>query len=487
MKTHTLTRVMLFGAALSLMPALASGQGLCDPKESVLACLERLADQNKVGEKKAGEMKEASRDKNNQAQNAVKKTTETGLGQMNGLSSSVKDFLPLLQAAGLLGPVQTDKDSGAVSVALNIPFLDPSGGVTKDPSFQLKAVIQTTPRLFDGIRKVLPEKDRDALEKALLAGSETADNYALHASYNVSSRTLGRTFAQHAGLLNQLFEQAVSGVMKPSASLVADLFRNLRDHLGDDVSFTTTWGEIPAARRQAAEPTLRLLVEQERSMQEAFSTAVSASGINYFGQLVNNQPQLSASVSRTFRDARFGPELFSGRVTYEMGLGNNLNAAFRAFDVRRCRDDAAACLDAYARFVADPATKAAIKAGSRLAVYAEFVQNSDYRFANAEHGVELSMAKGTGWSAGLDYGRLVGVNDAGAADGRIDASVRFERPGDARADTRFVASVTITKKVGEVSIPLGLVYANKERYLTDVDRGLSAHVGLRFDLFKGLK
>ena len=41
---------------------------------------------------------------------------------------------------------------------------------------------------------------------------------------------------------------------------------------------------------------------------------------------------------------------------------------------------------------------------------------------------------------------------------------------------------TVTKTVGEVSIPLGIVLANHGEILPDVDERLSARFGLTFDL-----
>ena len=38
-----------------------------------------------------------------------------------------------------------------------------------------------------------------------------------------------------------------------------------------------------------------------------------------------------------------------------------------------------------------------------------------------------------------------------------------------------------------VSIPFGIVYANKAKYLTGVDQGLGANVALKFNLFPALK
>ena len=228
-------------------------------------------------------------------------------------------------------------------------------------------------------------------------------------------------------------------------------------------------------------------VQSDLALNAAFGAAVKDPGLGLFGQLINNQPQLSVTAYRQFRDDLFGPDLFSGKVTFEMGLANNLNAFLDSFDPRRCSKEPAECLAAYSAFVKDPDVRANIRAGSRVAVYAEFIQNEEYRYANEEFGLDLAIAKGTGWALGLDFGRLFGVSDMGMADARVDASLRYERPSDEAADTRFVSSITTTKKLGEISIPFGLVYANKPKFLTGVDHGLSATVGLKFNLFPGLK
>jgi hypothetical protein len=52
----------------------------------------------------------------------------------------------------------------------------------------LKAVIETTPKLFDELRKKLPADKRDALEKSLLGSKTNAEHTTLHASYNFTSR-----------------------------------------------------------------------------------------------------------------------------------------------------------------------------------------------------------------------------------------------------------------------------------------------------------
>ena len=43
----------------------------------------------------------------------------------------------------------------------------------------------------------------------------------------------------------------------------------------------------------------------------------------------------------------------------------------------------------------------------------------------------------------------------------------------------------LTRKVGNLSIPFGIVYANHGEFLGDVDARLSAHLGLKFNMSGG--
>src|SRR6185436_16950528 len=83
-------------------PSLANAQPLCKDSETVVACWLRLQ-LGPEGQKKVADQQQAA------------KKTETGLADITGLSSSVKDFLPLLQMSGLLGAMETDEKTGVVT------------------------------------------------------------------------------------------------------------------------------------------------------------------------------------------------------------------------------------------------------------------------------------------------------------------------------------------------------------------------------------
>jgi hypothetical protein len=468
--------LLLLLIAAGFYPVPVEAQAICLATEKVTPCLNRL-----VTELKGVPTEEAAK-----SQSDVQKKTETGLQDISGLSSSVKDFLPLLQLTGVLGAVQTDEKTGSVSVALNTPFLGKSG-ITDDPSLQLKAVIETKSKLFDPLRSQLPVDERDDIEKGLLAAHTEAENVTLHGSYNFLGRRLGRNFAQHMRLYNLLVEKAAAAPLQAVEAIEANAIRKLTTALGTLSMDDTLWIEIPEAQRGAAQAAMLEVAQAHNTVESAFAKLVKATGLDMFGQLVNNQPQISVDVSRTFRDDLFGPDLTSGRITWEMGLSNNLNNFFDVMDTRQCTQDVERCLQVYSSYVNDAETKANLKAGSRVALSAEFVSNAEYHYTNVDLNLDYALAKGTSFMGGVDYGRLLGVSDTGAAAGRVDATIRWEWRPDAPDDTRFLAGVTITKKVGELAIPFGIVYANKPKFLTGVDQGLTANIGLKFNLFHGLK
>ena len=463
-----------------ISPSSAAAQPLCKDSETVVTCWLRLRGAPEE-QKKATE------------QQAARKT-ETSLANITGLSSSVKDFLPVLQMSGLLGAMETDEKTGVVTVALNTPFLGRAKAADGEAEklLQLRATIESKAKLFEPLEKALPQQNREALAKQLLASKKNAQHLTLQADYNVSSSWFGRSFVRHATVLDTLARFALRG---PNADddeqdalsrFLIEAGKMLKDLSPNHNMSKTLWKDMTIQDRAVVEAQLPRIVKSEQAADEEFDARWKASGLDLYGQLVLNQPQLQFSVSRALRDDLFGPDLTTVRVNFEMGLGNSLNDALGSLS-GSCSDSGARCLEEYKKFTARPETRAAIKAGTRVAAHLEIVRNEDYQFTASAPALDLPMKAGTGWTAGLDAGRLIGVDDGGRAGGRVDASVKWESPGDKAKDARFVASLTVTKKVGELSVPLGIVYANKEKYLTGVDHGLSAHVGLKFSLFGAAK
>lgn len=97
----------------------------------------------------------------------------------------------------------------------------------------------------------------------------------------------------------------------------------------------------------------------------------------------------------------------------------------------------------------------------------------------------LSGAKKLIISAG--WSRLIPADSSGTQPMRVDFVAKYENVSDdpTRRD-RGVATLTITRQFGNLTIPFGIVYANHPEFLGPVDKELSAHVGLKFNLFSAI-
>jgi hypothetical protein len=248
--------------------------------------------------------------------------------------------------------------------------------------------------------------------------------------------------------------------------------------------------------RAALESAIGTLAARMLERQHALQAIADRGGLGLFGQMVNNQPQLNFDFARNFRDDLFGPDTLSGRLAYEWGFGN-LNA-FDRYDNRfggHCvkvrvaiiRSEAPkpadldACLEAFGDYATQ--NKAEIMGGARVAISAGFTKSAKYHYLIEPTGEVVDFREGTLVTLSVDFGRLIGVRDDGTAGARLDLAARYENPQTGRGKDRFVASATLTKKIGDVSVPFGLVYANRREFLGDVDHQLSATVGLKLNLF----
>lgn len=474
--------------ALVFIAATARAEAqTCRDTESALGCLNRLSTV-KVDTTAADQAEQ----KQKQTQADAKAKTETGdLDPANGLSSSTKDFLPLLRFTGVLGDFTKDDDTGVITVALNSPFVG-----SKDPTVQAKALIETKPKLFGPLKQALTADTRDDIEKVLLDVTNR-QNVTVELSYNITNQSLGRGFAQHQGLVDNLFLASHGRIVKEE-ELANRLLLRIIEIVGQASTDpkvvydpgTTPFKDLPESARNSITAILADgRAQGAMRLHTAFIESFRASSLDVLGQLISNQPQLHFTWAKAFRDPLYGPNAFSGRVTYEMGLGNSLNE-LRSRAAGKCDADASAdaagCLAALSAFAGRRATKAAIKTGTRLAIFAEFTQVDAYSKVLDEHEVQVTFDKGTSWSAGINFGRLVGVDDDGTASARVDGAFRYEKPANEfLGNERAVGSITLTKKFGDISVPFGIVYANKPEFLKGVDHELSAHVGVKFNLFPG--
>ncbi len=422
--------------------------------------------------------------------------TAVQAGEAN-LKSNTTDFLPLLALSGILGDAQEGDTEGTYVFDLN--FLIP--GLSKDKNSQLKAIVNSQPIISEGIKEQIPEENRDDLVGKIEDDLGSLDDFSLSYTFSWTDLTHGRGFKNYenrfASLTHALyrsFRSSASDLAKQRA--LTEVTQFIGDNgiaIGDD---PVTFEDISA---QLGEGKANAFAEFKQKFEAAANLAAAAlaerrqmfidAGLNRFANLLDNQPQLTFSANKWFRDSVVGGDETAIKVSYERGMAN-LNGALK----RRCQEDLdtsapetlseetlTRCLADYTRFVKDH--KDAVTDGNKLSFSAEYADVKDKVFDLPDHdltGLTINAAKKLVIAAGWSRKFLT----AGEGEPiRLDFTGRYEDVSDdpERRD-RGVFTLAVTRRIGGAEVPFGIVYANHGEFLGDVDERLSAHVGLKFSL-----
>jgi hypothetical protein len=477
---------LFLAVAVVLVPDLSAAQGRCLPSMTILECWNLyLPDVMNLEDRSVA----ASASVTNEAlrTNAVaSRKRETGVDTQGvRTAASTKNFLPILSAAGLVGDDEASGSQGTLNIDLN--FLLPTGG--SDKNTQLKAVINTRPSLFEPLTGVVTEDRAAALEDTL---GDLSD-YGFVLSYNLWNSGNGRNFHFYRGRFSALVEGIV-GPAKPVSADFASLVAMLGELPGEDLE-QLPLSQIPADRRAHFIRALESFAQNEAAIEADLMARVDDAGLRYFADLVSNQPQLYFSLESRIREDLVGPNELAARLTWEFGFAN-LNAYEKSYG-RACRaldepgrqfDESLLreCASTYSDYV--NANRSRIRSGERFALSFEWVRVDDLHIVLPEDEVDLQVEGTSKLVAAVGYGRLLMLDPTQEPSLRIDASARYEDVSDdPTRQNRLVISVTLTKRFGDLSIPISVVYSNHGEYLGDVDERLSANIGIAFDVFGGLE
>lgn len=414
------------------------------------------------------------------------------------LESTTKDMVPLAALAALLGQGDGTNDQG--DIVANLNFLLPGGLGGRNS--QLQAVASTKPTLSAAVQEALPETVRDDLAGKLKEKISAGDQVAVSFTYNMQGLNRGRSFELYRNRYRALVGSMVEQMMKqqkqsddlsdaaialcPKAFEVAD---------EDKVLFT----DVAVACGAKVELQVRALIAAEAA---AFldplgdlRAGLKTKGFDRFGELVANQPQLHVSLTATEREPLVGANTTSGKLTWEWARVNLAHAMSedchrkleQGGDTKPDPAFVATCAGEYSSYVTTHSAE--IAGGERFSLSLEYesVDALTVPLSTLLPGADVEdfhspssktrIAK-LGWSR--NFGGLQGQPT------RFDLVAGYEDVTDdpTRRD-RLVITATMNLKVGEMDVPLGIVYANHGKYLGEVDKQFSAHLGLKFDL-KGL-
>ncbi len=505
MKTAMLkpgTLVALVVCLLAMGPAAQAAE-MCQPEDTVGSCWDRIrqevAPEPEASAEETVQETEAEEEQDLEEQPTGQDTSGTTL------QATTKSFLPLLAFAGLFGQGDVVDDQGDLIADLN--FLLPGGLGGKNS--QLQAITATEPALSSVVRDALPEASRDELAGQLEDQLSAGDDLVISFTYNMEGLKRGRDFEIYRGryqALVQPFVLEMEDQQRQSGPALAAALNEVRCTGADDLE-DVTFEEIKesetcggdqaervakalAARRSVA-AAAQAFYSNLRTLREKLVEA----GLDRFGELVANQPQLHLSIKRNEREALVGPNATSGKLTFEWSR-TNLNQALRSDECHQDlelsaetadRDLVKRCLAQYKGFMAKHGKE--VTEGERFSFSLEYESNDTLEVPLAallpdSELTDLRIPGSKKRIAALGWSRnFVGLQDQPT---RFDIVARYEDVSDdpTRRD-RLVATATFELKVGQLDVPLGVVYANHGEFLGEVDEQLSAHLGLRFKL-KGI-
>lgn len=476
----TVAFVLLFAG-----PALA--QTPCTLADTIQTCWDRY---NDTAEPAAADAAVAGRAEVAGAEIATevpKKATGVDTGGLN-LASTTKNFLPLFVFAGLLSG-SGDASSGDTAVFdVNLPFLN----TQQRRNLKVRLLADTDPQVSEAVKMKLPEDERDALTKSLGEGLSDVDDLAVSLTYNWEDATHGRSFKLYRKRFGTLARAALMPISTDRANaanktLIALVTRDLPNSTQSFQNWTRNDPNDPNKRvalsdleKMAALHETEAAAKAAADLDASFSRALRTAGLDKFAALVANQPQLHVEAKLRSRDPVVGGDETSAKVTYEWS-SINLNGALSDASCRDHEEEVSECLEAYQQYITTYGH--AIDRGLRVAFSGEYVDIDDQRIDLSASALEPILIEGSSKVivAFSVSGNWTGAGEAGEP-ARVDFEAKWEDVSDdpMRQD-RAVATLTVTKKIGNLSVPLGLVYANRSEFLTGVDEELSAHVGLSFD------
>jgi|GEM_PF-1837312 len=413
------------------------------------------------------------------------------------LASPLKDFLSLFVTSVDMATL-SEKNDGALTLDWNFG----SQKFTTGRPFKLQAVFN---------KPQLDPKVKAALGGELLQQQEASlrdtDDATISLSYSPQNRTLGRTLSPHRALIDLLTSRARTGEVEDVKTReLARLLQVFEKEEPFKSNPNPQFGALTAPQKAAMGSAIVSAGAEQVAIAVAYRKMLRDLGVDDFRTLLNQQPQAYASAVQRSRNSLIGADETSFKLTYETsgrGLGSfykkaqttcndtQLEQAQKDSLAGQTESDSIAvkaCLDAWQAFRSDPKTKAALASPSRFAFSLEYagVRRNNVSLKSPPPSVTpdpftLHRPSSESLIGSVVYGLPLIGNGPGTREGRLDFSASYENvTGDKDRDNRFVASAVYSQKISDMlTMPIGIVYANRDRYLkTFSDRGLSMHFGL---------
>jgi hypothetical protein len=435
------TSWFLFVLSMTGVIPIADAEEHCADRDTPRQCLQRLNVEQAVA-----------------AAQAPAATANTGTNTPGTPArSALKDFLSVV-SANVEGSVLSDVKDESIVLGYNLP-VDPFGkGIQLRPE-----MVFAKPKLSEAVQSVAGSS-LPALKNSLSAASDVLASL----SFNVTSRTFGRSLAPH----HALFDSMLTAVLTSQ---------------GD-----TGLGGVPLSSFDqpfdaiAPDDTARAgLITAFEGAARTSLPAVAENLVKGLGVLLNNQPQIYASVNYHLSKEIGGPRSYSAIVTWEIG-SQNLNG-FYAHEGHDC-EATNTCVGAFERYM--KRTRKALMA-DRLALTIEYNRTLKSLPKLPDDTSPLFVTpQQTGYIYAIAYGRPFASFLTGQ-EGRIDFTYAFDGKSTSRnvgvatgpvrtasfamvtfsaglqsvppPRDRYVATGTYTQKLTDgLSVPFSVIWSNHE-------------------------
>jgi hypothetical protein len=400
-------------------------------------------------------------------------------------ASTISNFLPLFALTGLGGDLEgASADSGVNDDMLGFDFNMPLSRMeTSERQLKLQAGFNRNPELLSSLLAAVPAAERDAFRTRSEQDLTITDDTAFSVVYNVENQTLGRNRA----LLGEIFEAAIASASSAEFQVAFATVDTVMSSIStENQAVTFAEMDLPDEQKVALCEQLTTAVDElaraNTELNDIENFVVSESRIETFAQLINNQPQLYASVTYRDRNPLVGANEKSVAITYEWGYRANVNL-LRKFIAGECgaTPEPACRLAAFRQYVSTHSE--AIDSGDRLKFSLEYSDVDDLTLVLTDPVLTFAKPGGKKLVSTLAYGRALTADIGLFDDSRIDFEIRREDiDDDPDRNNRTIASLTITRSIGDLAFPFSIVYANKPEFLaTLTDDKLSAHFGIKYE------
>lgn len=474
-------RILLIFLGILLFPSSLQAQ-ICTLDMSIDACM--------------GEVEQASIDNSGsrdsalsaataeQAQALVQENTGPGSLVSQLLGGSINDFNPDFQI--LLNSVnfsdnaeqgiQIDWSGFAVDLLNNLGFND--GQYNSESDDHKLSIAINDPDIFSPLKERLDEAQLAEYQGWL----EDTDDISFSLHWSPASQNRGRKISSHSGLFNTLFDEAFDRALitLDADDRVEEVLSYCQfDEDAREVRISTLLERAEQIGSQERRDACVTMVEGLPSLVSAAALAeanafarlnqeLTAVGFDTLRKLVSNQPQTVFSLNQTVRDELAGQDETSIKLSYEYGAFN-ANTLYRS-----CNNlDDIACVS---NFLASNSTS--IEAAARFSFSAQYVRKSEYSI-ELPGMTFLELEQEESLLASVSYGRNLKL--IGNEPSRFELGVTYEDVSqDPMRNDRAIANLSLSQKLMGTPVTFGVVWANKPEYRGDVDKEISARLGINF-------